>query len=164
MVLHDYIEPPLRAGRYRLDVSTGVKVDGDDQPLDGQQAYFNIDGPRFGLAPGDMAGLFPPRNGHGPFDESIPHVALGRRTLPWERLFAAANPVFEGIPIPWLALLMFEDGECTAEVRQPIGAKLPADVVTRLGVPADLLIDTVTAESRLVRDLMPSYEELTLLA
>src|SRR6185503_286843 len=171
MRLHDYILPPLSAGRYRLQVETEVKVDGAAQPLDDQQAYFDIDGPRFALAPTEVAGLFPPRNGHGPFDEAIPHLALGRRTLPWERPFAAARITVDntplnmnGTPIPWMALLVFEDSECVVEVKQKIGVKLPAAVVTRLGVPTDLLVDTVTAERGLVRDLMPAYEELALLA
>lgn len=171
MRLHDYILPPLAAGQYRLQVETEVKIDGATQPLADQQAYFNIDGPRFVLAPNEVAGLFPPRNGHGPFDEAIPHLALGRRTLPWERPFAAARVTVDntplnanGTPIPWMALLVFEDGECTVEVKQKIGDKLPADVVARLGVAADLLVDTVTAERSLVRNLLPAYEELALLA
>src|SRR5206468_2391377 len=85
------ILPPLSAGRYRLDVATEVAVDGTAQSLDGQRAYFDIDGPRFTLAPNEVAGVFPPRNGHGPFDEAVAHVALGRRTLPWERAFAAGD-------------------------------------------------------------------------
>jgi hypothetical protein len=171
MRLHDYILPPLAAGKYRLQVETQVRVDGAAQPLADQQAYFNIDGPRFVLAPNEVSGVFPPRNGHGPFDEAIPHLALGRRTLPWERPFAAARITVDntplnanGTPIPWMALLVFEDAECTVEVKQKIGDKLPADVVTRLGVPTDLLVDTVTAERTLVRNLMPAYAELALLA
>lgn len=163
MLLHDWIQPPLLAGKYRLQIDTEVKVDNTAQPLDGRQAYFDIDAPRFTLAANEIGGYFPPKNGHGPFDEAIPHVALGRRTLPWERLFSAATSVVNGMPIPWLALLMFEDGECTIETKQKIGDKLPADVVARLAVPGDQLVDTVTAPLTLVKDLMPSYEELALL-
>src|SRR5687767_9105449 len=157
MLLHDYILPPLLAGRYRLDVNTEVKIDGAQQPLAGKLAHFDVDAPRFTLAPNEVAGVFPPRNGHGPFDEAIPHVALGRRTVPWERLFTKGKETFEGVPIPWMALLMFEEDECSVEVKQKIGDKLPADVVTRLGVPGDLLVDTVTASRSLIVDLMPSY-------
>src|SRR5215510_8172638 len=160
MLLHDFIVPALFDGRYRLDVSTSVLVDGQPQPLDSRLEFFDVEGPRFTLAPGEIAGMFPPKNGHGPYDEAIPHVALGRRTLPWERLFSAATPVVNGMPIPWMALLMFEDGECTIETKQKIGDKLPADVVARLAVPGDQLVDTVTAPLTLVKDLMPSYEEL----
>lgn len=164
MVLYDYILPPLRDGSYRMDVSTQVSIDGVPQPLDGKQAFFDVDGPRFGLAPAETASVFPPRNGHGPFDEALPHIALGRRTLPWERAFSAAQDTFGGIPIPWMALLMFADDECTVELQTGIGTKLPAGVVARLGVPADLLVDTVTASRELINDIMPAYEELTLLA
>ena len=170
MLLHDYIVPPLFQGKYRLDVSTPVTVDGTAQPLDNRLAFFDVEGPRFTLAPAEIAGMFPPKNGHGPFDEAIPHVALGRRTLPWERPFSAARASVEGTPvntggtpIPWMALLVFEDGECTIEVKQKIGDKLPSGVVTRLGVPADTLVDTVTAKRELIVDMMPAYEELALL-
>lgn len=170
MLLHDFIVPALFDGKYRLDVSTSVLVDGQPQPLDNRLAFFDVEGPRFTLAPAEIAGMFPPKNGHGPFDEAIPHVALGRRTLPWERPFSAARASVDGTPvnaggtpIPWMALLVFEDGECTIEVKQKIGDKLPADVVTRLGVPVDTLVDTVTAKRELVSDLMPAYEELALL-
>jgi hypothetical protein len=163
MVLHDYILPPLLAGRYRLDVNTEVRIDGVQQPLPNRLAHFDIDTPRFTLAANEIGGVFPPKNGHGPFDEAIPHIALGRRTLPWERLFAQGKDTFEGTPIPWMALLMFEDGECTIEVKQKIGERLPADVVARLGVPGDQLVDTVTASRSLIVDMMPSYAELGLL-
>jgi hypothetical protein len=163
MLLHDYILPPLLAGRYRLEIDTEVKIDAAAQPLENRFGHFDVDAPRFTLAPHEVAGVFPPKNGHGPFDEAIPHVALGRRTLPWERIFASGKETFEGVPIPWMALLMFEDGECTIEVKQKIGDKLPADVVARLAVPGDLLVDTVTAPRSLVVDLMPSYAELGLL-
>ncbi|WP_217591180.1 hypothetical protein [Burkholderia sp. GbtcB21] len=170
MLLHDYILPPLYDGQYRLDVSTGVTVGGGDKPLDHRIAYFNVEGPRFTLAAPEVSGMFPPKNGHGPFDEAIPHVALGRRTLPWERPFSAARASVDGTPvnaggtpIPWMALLIFEDGECTIETKQKIGDKLPTAVVDRLGVPRDLLVDTVTAPRDLVADLMPAYEELALL-
>jgi len=170
MLLHDYIMPPLYDGRYRLDVSTRVKVDGTDQPLENRLAYFDVDGPRFTLAAPEVAGVFPPRNGHGPFDEAIPHIALGRRTLPWERPFSAARASVEGTPlnaggtpIPWMALLIFEESECIIDTKQKISSRLPADVVARLGVPGDQLVDTVTASRDLIVDLMPSYEELALL-
>ena len=163
MLLHDYIQPPLLAGRYRLAVDTEVKIDNLPQPLEDQHAFFDVDAPRFTLAANEISGVFPPKNGHGPFDEAIPHIALGRRTLPWERLFAKAQPTVDGMPIPWFALLVFEDGECAIEVKQKIADKLPADVVTRLGVPGDQLVDTVTAQTSLIVDLMPAYAELALL-
>ena len=170
MILHDYILPPLLASRYRLDVSTSVAINGADKPLENKLAYFDIDAPRFTLAANEVAGVFPPRNGHGPFDEAIPHIALGRRTLPWERLFSASRPSVDGTPlnangtpIPWMALLIFEDGEYQIETKKKIGDKLPHDIVTRLQAPADTLVDTVTAPRSLIRSLMPCYEELALL-
>ena len=85
MVLYDDITPPLTDNSYRITLQTNVSIDGTTQPLDAKQQYFNIEGPRFRLNPADIAAVVPPRNGHGPFTEVVPHIAIYRRTLPWER-------------------------------------------------------------------------------
>ena len=59
--------------------------DGKPATLETNRGYFNIEGPRFTLPATDVAGVFPPRNGHGGFDEAIPQIVISRRTLPWER-------------------------------------------------------------------------------
>src|ERR1700675_3684936 len=113
MILYDYIIPPLLTGEYRLRVDTQVTIGGAAQPLDGQDFFFNVEGPRFSLAPSEVAGVFPPRNGHAEFDSALPHVALGRRTLPWERPLGDAYTAAPGqTPFPFLALVLFESSAC----------------------------------------------------
>lgn len=169
MVLFDWMEPPLRAGNYRLRVSTDVTADGVGA-LPAHERYMSIVAPRWSLAATEVAGVFPPRNGHGNFGEALPHVVLGRRTLPWERKLDPVGTI--GIPAlslridsepPWLALLLFEEGECTViKPAIPVREVLPPKIFHDLGNPDDRC-EAIEAPRALVRALMPSVEELMLL-
>jgi len=164
MILYDYISPPLLDGAYRLRVDTEVAIGGTGQPLDGQDFYFNVEGPRFSLSPNEVAGVFPPRNGHGVFDTALPHVALGRRTLPWERPLGDAYTVAPGqTPFPFLALVLFESSECEIKRNLALTDVVPAAVFERLGRPDGIRCDAVEADDQLVRDILPMPEELQLL-
>jgi hypothetical protein len=164
MVLYDYSRPPLLAGEYRLRVSTDVTVPGTATPLPGQDFFFDVEGPRFALAPTEVAGVFPPRNGHGPFDSALPHIALGRRTLPWERALGDAYTVAgDETPYPFLALVLLEQSECTILRNQPLTDVVPPAVFERLGRPAGIRCDAVEADEQLLRSILPMPEELRLL-
>lgn len=182
MVLYDYMIPPLEDGSYRLTVSTDLTIEGSAQPLAARESYFNVDGPRFTLAPSEVAGVFPPRNGHGPFDDAVPHITLYRRTLPWEReldqnnlIGNVSDPVTvdaNGNPqqpthdtgLPWMALLLFEESEVTLLKNQPLEEVVPTPVFDRLGRPSGIRCDAVEADLFLIKSIMPSKEELQLLA
>jgi hypothetical protein len=164
MILYDYIRPALLAGEYRMRVDTEVAIDGTDQPLPGQDFFFDVEGPRFSLAPTEVAGVFPPRNGHGPFDSALPHVALGRRTLPWERALGDAYTAEAGdTPYPFLALVLFEQSECTIVHNVALTDVVPHDVYVRLGQPAGIRCDAVEADQQLLKDILPMPAELQLL-
>jgi hypothetical protein len=164
MVLYDYVQPPLLAGEYRMSVKTDVSVPGTATPLPGQDFYFDVEGPRFSLAPTEVAGVFPPRNGHGPFDSALPHVALGRRTLPWERALGDAYTVTgDETPYPFLALVLLEQSECTLLRNQPLTEVVPPAVFQRLGRPAGIRCDAVEADEQLLRNILPMPDELRLL-
>ena len=185
MYLFDEMTPPLVDNSYRITVNTAVTIDGGAQPLPNSQRFFNIEGPRFTLASSEVAAVFPPRNGHGPFDEAIPHIALGRRTLPWERELDPAsrigtltrkpsdppppNPQPPGSahqygPPPWLALMLFEEGEYTIHQNVQLENAIPQQIFEDLGRPQGITCDTVEASADLVASLMPSVEELMLLS
>jgi hypothetical protein len=176
MILYDDITPPLVDNSYRLTLQTNVTIDGNNQPLDSKQAFFNIEGPRFRLTATDVASVVPPRNGHGPFSEVVPHIAIYRRTLPWERKI---NPDGSPIPVPktnsdlpalpqdglpWLALLLFEEGEYTLLQNQPLEQVLPSDALQAMGNPQGVTCDAIEVSSDLLAAVMPSIEELQLLA
>lgn len=164
MILYDYARPPLVAGQYRVHVKTDVTLDGGAAALDGKEAYFDVVGPRFSLAPSEVAGVFPPRNGHGAFHSALPHIALGRRTLPWERALGDAFTAAPGAtPFPWLALVLFEEGEYELKRNVPLEEAVPPSVFTRLGRPQGIRCDTVEADTSLLRAILPMPEELQLL-
>lgn len=176
MYLYDNITPPLLDNSYQLSVVTNVTFDGTQQALSPNTGFFNIDGPRFSLSATEVGGVFPPVNAHGGFDETIPHVLLLRRTLPWERALtsdpaligttkrAQGDPPPPDGPAPWLALLLFEEGEYTINQNVSLQQAVPADVYQRLNPPAGITCNTVQANAALVSAILPSLEELTLLA
>lgn len=183
MILYDAITPPLPDGVYMATATTEVDYDGSDTSqgdgrLTPQQRYFAIDGPRFTLPADLIASVVPPRNGHGGFEDMLPHIALGRKTLPWERdpglprpgdhtvnlsSMAAGAPPLSDLPVPWVALLLFEEGECTIKQNEPLSAHLPKDVLAALQVDGSTTADFVVAKHSVVSSLMPSIEELKLL-
>ena len=164
MVLYDYIRPPLFDGAYRMRVGTDVTVKGQAQPLADRDMFFDVEGPRFALSPSEVAGVFPPRNGHGPFDSALPHIALGRRTLPWERALGDAYTALpDQTPYPWLALVVFEESECTLKRNQTLETVVPKAVFERMGKPARIRCDAVEADEALLRDILPMPAELQLL-
>lgn len=189
MYMFDCITPPLVDNSYRIDVVTNVTFDGQQAPLSSNSGYFNIEGPRFTLPATDVAGVYPPRNGHGGFDEFIPQIVISRRTLPWERRLTSVPsamgtpksrldpltpqpnpfPPVQGQPqefgpAPWLALLLFQEGEYTLHQNVPLKTVVPADVYTRLEVPDGIVCDSIEVEASLLQSLLPSLDELTLLA
>ena len=171
MFMFDYATPPLPPDSYTLTVQTDVRFDGASHALDDSR-YFDIVGPRFALPASDVAGVFPPRNAQGPFENALAQIAIKRRTLPWERTLDKTNligaPTSPGLPelypMPWLALLLFEEGEYTLLANTPLENHVPASVFARLGRPANVLCTAVEADKSLVTEIMPSKEELALLS
>jgi len=184
MVLWDFVLPPLKDGSYRWRTETDVNYQVAQQNPDGStsqvpvsqdlpeaQGYFNVEGPRFRIDQSLVAAVFPPRNGHGGFNESLPHVAIARRTLPWERTLDPENLLWKNAPqippwnadVPWMALLLFEETECTIKQNVAIADALPRDVAQRLAPPQGTQVDTVSANMSLISSILPSLEELVLL-
>ena len=106
MNLYDRMDPPLRPGDYRLDVSTAVALSTKGaSPLPGESRYLRVEGPRFSLLPQEVAGVFPPRNAVGIFEDALPQVVLGRRTLAWEREADEAGVAYDIAHSTKLALI-----------------------------------------------------------
>jgi hypothetical protein len=181
MVLYSSATPPLQDGSYRLTVATNVAYDPGDHTADAppgpmsQQHYFDVVGPRFSVPASMVVGCFPPRNAHGTFQDDLPHIVLGRRTLPWERPLAVPSAIPVPArgpndapaltdPYPWVALLLFEEGEYTLLRNIPLQQVVPSTVFAALGSPAGITCDAVEADASLIASIMPSYEELALLA
>lgn len=97
-------EPGIHDGKYTLQVDQKISATGAIVPELAQS--FVVSGPRFALDPADIYAQYPPAAATGQFAEVLPHVVMTKRLLPWERLL----PPFDA-SVPWLALLVFEEGE-----------------------------------------------------
>lgn len=111
-VFDNYV-PELEVGDYLVNVTQRINpVVSGSEPIDESHAIsqpFSVSGPRFTLPPGEVFSVFPAPDAVGPFHQLLPHVVLTHRELPWERnVFADTDPSQQ---TPWLALLLFVDGE-----------------------------------------------------
>jgi hypothetical protein len=104
--------PGLDAGAYMLKVSQTVSTQAT--PLENTY-FFAVQSPRFTLNATDVYAMFPPDLAEGEFDNTLPHIVLTNRTLPWQRYPTTEAPDREfpdrkhdrDIPT-WLAVLLFD--------------------------------------------------------
>jgi len=141
--------PALEPGKYRIDVDQHMVFPGDEPAKTfSYNQFFHVLGPRFGLGAADVQSVYPPANSQGQFEQTLPHIVLRRRTLPWERRLGSPNGAGS---VPWFALLLFHEGELQAgtqlrglgEVLAPGAAgdkikrpSLSLDEIENLDVPA----------------------------
>jgi hypothetical protein len=156
-------EPLLESGLYEITVQQVVNTQATGQKhIDAHfttaTKQFSVYGPQFTLAPDEIYSVFPPPGSLGDHANVLPHVILNRSTLPWER--RADNSIND--VHPWLALLVFADGEvppATLVQASELGVALkpgtqnPNDKISVIDVPRALL-----------EAIVPSLEELKLLA
>jgi hypothetical protein len=172
MYLYDDITPPTLDGSYGMTVSTDISYDPSGSgntvqsvPIDRR---FDVVGPRFALDPTVVVNVYPPRNGQGSYEDALPQAVFKRRTLPWERAIGGVGvPPGSSPPqgqVPWIALLLFEEDECTLLDNQPLEAVVPRSVFEQLGSPANILCSAVESDAAVIADILPSVEELQLLA
>jgi hypothetical protein len=148
-----------------------------------------VEGPHGRLQPEDIAGRYPADGSTTSPGEFLPHIALRRRTLPWERSFQSGDD-----ETPWLALLLLADDEIVpVDPGEPLGTSLGSQkvwsmtlsvyknwkvdptasatypILQKAGYSDDTqTLDFVRADrSRLISrnpsGILPTYEELQLL-
>jgi hypothetical protein len=101
-----YHRPALTDGDYEITVKHKIEVKGIPNNDFKITRNFSVSGERFDLKPTDIHAVFPPNGSLGEHSNVLPHIILNRSTLPWERQADANNK-----NLPWLALLLFEEGE-----------------------------------------------------
>jgi len=105
---YDNFEPGLKDGTYQIAVKQDVSApNASVQPI---SQTFIVQGPRFAIDASEIHTVFPPNGVIGQFEECLPHVALNKRLLPWERDIPGLSDA-----APWLALLVFQEGELLGE-------------------------------------------------
>ena len=108
--IYDECDPVLETGKtYPVTVgqqAVELRPGGKEETLlsVSGSVYVKIVGPRVRLDPADIAGVYPAAGSDSSPDEYLPHVALVRRTLPWER----NGPVVDH---PWMALIVLSEDE-----------------------------------------------------
>ncbi len=100
--------PPLLPGDYTVAVDQTVEEAGPKSFH--TELEFSVAGPRFSLNPTDVYSVYPPANQSGEFGNTLPHIVLTRRTLPWERTMEGGDPD-EKKPCPWLALFVLSPSD-----------------------------------------------------
>ncbi len=123
MAILNQSQPALPSGEYEAEAKQTADFLGD---LGTFHQSFYVEGPRFELQPEEVAGVYPPNEMKGGYDDVLPHVVLSRRTLPWERMVDRTR-TNGAEPAPWLGLLLFSEDRIpkvhTGKVRE---ALLPA--------------------------------------
>lgn len=163
--LYDAVEPALTAGVYRLSSSVEVSQAGNAgnqfAPAAPDRTHLEIGGPRFRLNSAEIAAVHPAGGATGAFGDRLPHVVIGRHTLPWERRTPGGAP--------WLALLVAKTpGEATL-VTGPLQATAGQAVYTMLNrvEPTDPQEPVTVArftDVTVLRKLLPSQNDVALLA
>lgn len=161
MRLYSSIRPGLQAGSYRVELDqefmggaaavTGINVP-SDMSVDTVVKHFDVTGPRFSLPSTEIHSVFPPHNSVGPFHNQLPHIALKRRTLPWERPGDEDNT-----DLPWLALVILADGEANFIRNVDLEEALPSDVFARVRERGTCDVIEVTED--IVREVFPREDE-----
>ncbi len=163
-----YHRPGLADGDYTITVTQTIQTDDDKIPTTTFSAArdFAVQGARFALQPTDVYAFFPPHGSLGDHTNVLPHIALTRSTLPWERSAGGTDDP------PWLALLLFDDAETPTPNVIPLGeltdgsAKYPDTTTESLetGQASSDNITVVDIPWGTLQKLLPSAEDLSLLA
>ena len=161
--LWDQVSPALEAGLYRLRASLEILDSTNNatlQPPPAEVTHFVVTGTRFALGPEEISECHPPPNAAAPADR-LPHVALTRRSLPWERRLAGNEP--------WLAVIVARADEAELRDPKPLRDAVGNAVFTRLhnqepidgnGPPVRTL---VFHSSDRLRAVLPAKQDLALL-
>jgi len=125
LVLHSTCEPSLKGGEYAVEVTRELSyLDSIPRPKPEdsltineklvRRLKFRVATAQFSLPPADIFECYPADGVKGVFSDTLPHVVLSRRTLPWERTPGTgqkAPPGSSALACPWLALLLLSQDE-----------------------------------------------------
>jgi hypothetical protein len=140
-------DPALPSGTYEIAVTQKLaSKDGETikPETHASKQSFAVLGPRFSLAPAEIAAQFPPPNSQGEYAKALPHIAFGRLTLPWARA-AGPDPVDTSKTLPWLALLTIDDAEGVSPVAAQVGDLQRAAFAPDPKAPATTRASTLAA-------------------
>lgn len=112
MKFFDYYLPSLDAGIYDIAIAAAIEgVESGDYFKDPITQRFEVRAPQFYIAASEVHGVYPPNNSNANYGKVLPHIIFHKRLLPWERPIGSKAEK----TTPWLALLIFKEGEITID-------------------------------------------------
>ena len=164
-------KPQIRLGERRITVTQEIQSSDRKIPLSRFSATRNFLtlGERFELKPEDIYAVFPPESSLGDHSNVLPHVALNRSTLPWERKPWGASGSGDA---PWLILLLFDQEEepetqvtTLGEIKGGMngGIKFPA-LTLEAGQHDSDKVTVIDVKKSVLQDIMPAPRDLPFLA
>ncbi|HEY8036864.1 MAG TPA: IPT/TIG domain-containing protein [Methylobacter sp.] len=105
--------PALPAGTYNINVKHSLTgVTGTPPPFTLPQQSFTVQAPEFFIDTTIVQTIYPPAGGFDQYDQQLPFLVMSDPSLPWERsLVPDSPPSSSAEPTPWIALLIFAEGE-----------------------------------------------------
>jgi hypothetical protein len=112
--------PALPAGTYHINVTHTLSgTPGPKQPsFSLPQQSFTVQAPEFFIDTTIVQTIYPPAGGSDRYDQKLPFLVMSDPSLPWERSLVTvpdpdpdSPPSNSTNPTPWMALLIFADGE-----------------------------------------------------
>jgi hypothetical protein len=172
LALFDNNVPKLKAGNWGIEVTHDL--DGITKTPFSAKQKFVVSAPQFAIPPSEVIAKYPPDGTSGRYDEVLPHIVLNEPLLPWERTMKA------GEGTPWLALLVFEEGEllggdpathtCITTIKDFLDANQHIAKTLYPQPPKEADVDESAAcafirvPTDVFRDITPRLEELRYLA
>ncbi len=172
-----YHRPPLKDGLYKIKVEQTIQTNETTAKKVPATTFsaertFLVAGERFELKPEEIQAVFPPDGSLGEHSNVMPHVILTRSTLPWERSSLESDAPGSRQDAPWLALLLFDDGEEPEPTVLTLGqlqeaadpkVKFPS-LELELGQQADDKVTVIDIPRSRLEKILPSLDELAILA
>ena len=168
----EHHRPGLTPGDYEIAVNQEIDVEikGVHQSHTfTKEQKFTVAGERFEFKPTDVEAVFPPDGNLGDHSNVFPHIILNRSTLPWERV---ADVERAQAGVPWMALLLFDADEkpkvqslTLAELKKGGVEKFqPQPLILEKGQHDDDVVTVIDVPATRLKEIMPTAEELVLLA
>lgn len=168
-------QPSLQSGTYTVTVTQALSnAEIKTDTTFSSTRTFHVEGDQFSLNPQTVYSVFPAASSKGSYTHVLPNIILKRSTLPWER--SAALPAWENCKAseeasensknsgtPWLALLLFHEGEVAQPEVVTVGELSPPPQASPTQTKEDF-VSLLQIPTELLKKLLPSAADLKLLS
>ena len=175
--------PALPAGSYNVNVAQTLSGGSSPPSFSLPQQSFAVQAPEFFIDTTIVQTIYPPAGGSDQYGQRLPFLVLDDPSLPWERsLVPDSAPAGPANPTPWMALLIFAEGEILLppNSNNPVSTRTVSELLTadpdkkvlKPTLPANWVSDallastcqTITIPGGVFNAVMPSTADLSYLA